>query len=337
VPITEQNWGYVAPLVSVLCPTYNHEKFISQCFDGFLIQQTSFPIEIIVRDDASTDGTANIISTYAARYPHLFRILLYAENQFRQGLRALPSMLPLARGDYVAVCEGDDYWISPRKLEKQVAALENNPKCVGVFHPALMLHEKSGEIINGHFYGPPFKAPQFTLDDLLEHATCFIPTCSFLTRLNHRTEFLRFEEDRIHLRRQGVGTWNTDYPFHVINAMNGTYAFIDEAMAVYRIHPQGIYSGLSELEKLTVSPSTLHLATTLGLKQRRSFKNGMASRYVRLRAFQAANWNAKETVRATMKAIYYAPWRRWPRIILSECRFLTAWLKARVNRGFSKP
>src|SRR5688572_19782896 len=114
------------PLVSVSCMTYNHAPYIRQCLDPTLNQQTKFAFEIVIHDDASTDGTKEIIEEYAARYPGIIVPLFQKENQYSKGIRGLPSRFnyPRCRGRYIAICEGDDYWTDPLQLQKQVDFLE---------------------------------------------------------------------------------------------------------------------------------------------------------------------------------------------------------------------
>lgn len=123
------------PLVSICCITYNHENYIRDAIEGFLIQKTSFPFEIIIHDDASTDNTANIIEEYANKYPDLFVTILQSENQWSKGGGSIYArfVYPRARGKYIALCEGDDYWTDPLKLQKQVDFLEEN-KDYGLVH-----------------------------------------------------------------------------------------------------------------------------------------------------------------------------------------------------------
>jgi len=112
------------PIVSVICHTYNHADYVRDALNGFLIQETDFPFEIIVHDDASTDGTPTILEEYKLRFPEIVRLILQDENQLSQGKRPQRASFPLARGKYIAFCEGDDYWIDPEKLQKQVSLLE---------------------------------------------------------------------------------------------------------------------------------------------------------------------------------------------------------------------
>ncbi len=117
------------PTVSIHCLAYNHEKTIRKTLDGFLMQETNFPIEAIVHDDASTDNTAAIIKEYADQYPHIIKPIFEKENQYSKHDGSLQKIMHNAcRGKYIAYCEGDDYWIDPFKLQKQVDYLEAHPE-----------------------------------------------------------------------------------------------------------------------------------------------------------------------------------------------------------------
>lgn len=116
-------------LVSISCITYNQEQYIRQCLDGFVMQKTNFNYEIVIHDDASSDLTPSIIREYCAKYPELFVPILQTENKYKEGKGILaPYVFPKCQGKYIALCEGDDYWIDPLKLQKQVDFLEANPE-----------------------------------------------------------------------------------------------------------------------------------------------------------------------------------------------------------------
>ena len=116
--------------VSVYCLTYNHEKYIRKTLDGFVMQKTSFPFEVIVHDDASTDGTAAIVKEYEEKYPSIIKGIYQKENQKSQGVNIyVKHILPLIHGRYVASCEGDDFWINENKLQMQYDAMEAHPEC----------------------------------------------------------------------------------------------------------------------------------------------------------------------------------------------------------------
>ena len=118
------------PLVSIICITYNHAKFIAQAIEGFLLQKTNFPIEIIIHDDCSTDNTQEIIQSYADKYPKLIKTIFQKKNQYSLGVPMFPSVFPYCKGKYIAHCEGDDYWTDPHKLQRQVDFLEKNSKYI---------------------------------------------------------------------------------------------------------------------------------------------------------------------------------------------------------------
>jgi glycosyltransferase involved in cell wall biosynthesis len=118
------------PLVSIRCLVYNHEPFLRQCLDGFVMQQTTFPFEAIIHDDASTDGSASIIREYAEKYPDIIKPIYETENQYSKHDGSLNKIMDAAihpAVKYIAVCEGDDYWTDPQKLQLQVDFLESNP------------------------------------------------------------------------------------------------------------------------------------------------------------------------------------------------------------------
>ena len=122
------------PLVSISCITYNHAPYIRQCLDGFMMQQTNFAFEVLIHDDASTDGTTEIIKEYEVKYPDIIMPLYEEENQWVKGRRGSAVFnFPRAKGKYIAMCEGDDYWTDPFKLQKQVDIMEKDMCCQIVF------------------------------------------------------------------------------------------------------------------------------------------------------------------------------------------------------------
>ena len=139
-----------APLVSICCLAYNHAQFIRKCLDGFLMQQTDFPIEILIHDDCSTDGTIEIIQEYTANYPELIFPLYEEENQYSMGASGKMDLYNYtrARGKYIAYCEGDDYWTDPLKLQKQVDFMEANPDYSVCWHRCKQFIIETGEYID---------------------------------------------------------------------------------------------------------------------------------------------------------------------------------------------
>lgn len=132
-------------LVSISCITYNHENYIAEAIDSFLMQKTTFNYEILIYDDASTDRTADIIREYENSYPDIIKVIYQKENQYSKGITRIGYTYndSRAQGKYIALCEGDDYWIDPNKLQKQIEYLESNPKC------AMCVHASRRVSING--------------------------------------------------------------------------------------------------------------------------------------------------------------------------------------------
>ncbi len=124
------NGASSSPLVSICCATHNHRNWIDEAIRGFLRQDTTFPFEIVVRDDASCDGTSEIVHEFARQYPNIVRPLINVENRFARGEQAVHVWHTVARGKFIALCEGDDFWISTSKLQKQVELLERYPEAV---------------------------------------------------------------------------------------------------------------------------------------------------------------------------------------------------------------
>ncbi len=117
-------------MVSVFCATYNHEKYIRKCLDGFIMQKTNFKFEVLVHDDASTDKTADIIREYEEKYPDIIKPIYQTENQYSKGVQiGVTFQYPRAKGKYIAFCEGDDYWCDENKLQRQFDIMESHPEC----------------------------------------------------------------------------------------------------------------------------------------------------------------------------------------------------------------
>jgi len=142
--IIRKDWSKeVPPLVSVCCITFNHIAYIEQAIKSFLMQETGFSFEIIIHDDASTDGTAELIMAYAKKDPNIIKPILQIENQFSKGGLINPRLVfPRAKGRYIALCEGDDYWTDKAKLQKQVMFLEGNLEYVITYTDCQPFDEK---------------------------------------------------------------------------------------------------------------------------------------------------------------------------------------------------
>ena len=153
------------PLVSIICPTYNHEKYITDAIESFLMQKVEFPIEIIIHDDASTDATADIIRSYEKKYPTIIKPIYQKENQYSKGKPPTYFIYKRAQGKYIASCEGDDYWTDPYKLKKQVEFLENHPEYIAVTHNVRVVNEYNKLIKNNFNEFKIFDEHVYTIRD----------------------------------------------------------------------------------------------------------------------------------------------------------------------------
>lgn len=216
------------PEVSVLVVTYNHEKYIRQALDSVVMQKTDFDFEIVVADDYSQDSTLELLKEYQAERPEI-RILPTAEKlgitrNYRRGFDA-------CRGEYVAILEGDDFWISPRKLKTLSAFLRQNAECSFCFHRTIRLDEASGRVT---------VYPQF------EDRTEFGPfTPNQLARGNFVAGLSTCMYRREVIANLGQELWNLkvrEWPFNIVVAQYGLIGYVPEIMSIYRIHPGGIWS-----------------------------------------------------------------------------------------------
>lgn len=215
-------------LVSVYCLAYNHEKYIRDCLDGFVKQKTNFKFEVIVHDDASTDETADIIREYATQYPDIIKPIFQKENQYSKGISVpLTYILPKCRGKYIAVCEGDDYWICDTKLQQQADIMEEHLDYVACVHANKVVDYLSNtENINAKY-----KQSQVvnTVDILTPLIPIFHTTSMFYRKkiLDERPKFFK-------------ATW--DYALLVYLALLGKIYYINEVMSVYRTLTPGSWT-----------------------------------------------------------------------------------------------
>jgi len=212
--------------VSICCITYNHAPFIRQCLDGFLMQQCNFDFEILIHDDASTDGTQEIIKEYQKKYPEIIKPIIQVENQWSRGVRGmnLRYNFPRAKGKYIALCEGDDYWSDPLKLQKQVEVLENDPDCSLCFHPTKFV--RNNNPLDSYIHAPSIKRDKYTMIDVIRGGGGFMATNSMV----YRTEYLKNNYPDW-ARKAPVG----DAPLMLVLASKGHFRYVDDVMGVYRI------------------------------------------------------------------------------------------------------
>jgi glycosyltransferase involved in cell wall biosynthesis len=219
--------------VSVCVPAYNHGKYIARMLDGALMQQTNFPFEIVIGDDASTDNTQAIIRAYADANPGRIRAYLHEENLGPKEPREFAGrnnvlfLLKACEGEYVAMCEGDDYWTDPFKLQKQVDFLDANPDYAICHHNMSVIYEDGSP---SHLFNHPEQKLTSTIEDLLEDRW-FMATASWV----YRNYFLSHDFADWHAEA-AAGDWAIMFQL----AARGKIGYLPETMGVYRKHSAGL-------------------------------------------------------------------------------------------------
>lgn len=222
-------------LVSICSITYNHAPYIRQCLDGFLMQKCDFRYEIIINDDCSTDGTTEIVKEYAEKYPDLIKPIYHEENQYKKGVRGMFATFcfPKAQGKYIALCEGDDYWTDPLKLQKQVDYMEATPNCKMTVTNARVITEKE-ELDWSRYKEDSYITPE----EMITGGGLYVQTASIVYRnglLNGYPECCR----KCH-----VG----DYPLQIWATLQGKVYYFSEKMVVYRYQFSGAWTSKNKLQ-----------------------------------------------------------------------------------------
>ena len=214
--------------VTVVCVTYNHAAYIRDALEGFVMQKTDFPFEVLVHDDASTDGTADIVREYERKYPGIIRGIYQKENQYSKGVVISREFIyPQVRGEFVALCEGDDYWTDPLKLQKQVDALRAHPELDGCACRVLMT--KDGK--KDRFIAPDVKSRVLKAEEVIVGGGWFISTPSLMCRRE------------VYVQNTPMRDVTTlDYVLQIQASLRGGMYYIEDCMAVYRKLVPGSWS-----------------------------------------------------------------------------------------------
>ena len=226
--------GYHCPEVSVLCLTHNHRRYIAECLKSFVGQKTSFPFEVVVHDDASDDGTTQIVQEWASRYPDIIKPIIQQTNQLSKiGGQVVLIGTRACRGSLVAYCEGDDRWTDPNKLQKQRDYLLKNTDCSACIHQTRLISSDGNVIEQNYFHS--WKSKYCFEDCLLELNSCYA-SCSLMFRKN-----VLDNPPKWLLRNL------SDMFLELQIARHGELGFIDLNMADYRYHEKGTWSGLKPI------------------------------------------------------------------------------------------
>lgn len=218
-----------AVLVSICCLTYNHKKYIRETLDGILKQKTDFAYEILIHDDASTDHTQDIIREYESKYPEIIKPIYQTENQYSKGAKiSYTFQYPRAAGKYIALCEGDDYWIDENKLSKQISYMEEHSECSCTFHAANYL---SGDRIinNDRHYAIEC---DISAETIIKESGGYCATASLCFCKEIILKMPQYMQMAV----------IEDYPTQIWLALNGIVHYFPDIMSVYRLSHPGSWS-----------------------------------------------------------------------------------------------
>ncbi len=227
-------------MVSVSCITFDHGRYLRQALEGFLGQKTDFRYEVLIHDDASTDDTVSIIREYAERFPDIIRPMYEEENQYSKGISNISGVFnfPRARGKYIAMCEGDDYWSDPLKLQKQVDYMEAHPECSLCAHAAGIVSD-DGAFRSETAIRPFTESRVLKPEEVISKKTN-LPTASLLFRTRYANILPQWYFDC------PVG----DIPLQLFMLMNGSVYYMDEVMSMYRMGRTGSWGEMMDREAL---------------------------------------------------------------------------------------
>lgn len=216
--------------VSIICNTFNHKEYIEDALRGFLKQETDFSYEILIHDDASTDGTDNVVKKYAELYPDLIKPICQRENQYSKGINITSTyQIPRAKGKYVAFCEGDDFWVSKKKLQLQYNALEDNMDVDICTHAAIIQHAKKN--VNIGRIKPSKVRTIFSVDNVIEGGGGFVATNSLFIRKSLFSSTPKFRQ-----------LYPIDYSLQIFGSMRGGMLYLPNCMSVYRLYVPSSWS-----------------------------------------------------------------------------------------------
>ena len=271
------------PMVSICCATYNHGEYVEDAICGFLAQETDFSFEIIIRDDASEDRTTAIVFDYASRYPNIVRSVINKENEFRKGVRPIHVWPKLASGRYLAICEGDDFWISPHKLQRQVDLLERHQDAV--MSVALTHYFRQDD--DAVEYVKTTKPGESELIYFEELQKYYFHTSTYLIRAPLFSDIVE--------QCFSGHTLFGDTALRAILISHGPFAVLPDVVSVYRMTGKGIWTSLNREKRLSWEfQSSEKLATILDgghrdAERRRLYQISRALCYLSLRSGKLLN------------------------------------------------
>ena len=244
------------PLVAIQCLVYNHEPYLRDCLNGFVSQQTSFSFVAIVHDDASTDNSVAIIKEFAEKYPNIIIPIYEKENLYRKPngilMKTVHAALDKTGSKYIAICEGDDYWTDPLKLQKQIDILESNSDLIAcvtntckVDKKGNLLEQKKENVVQGN------KEGIYDIYDFFKMPQHQYPTATIVYRAIHQNEI---RSKYSHTENPFLGDWT----LWIILHSYGKFYYLDEVTAAYRTNPTSLTHTVNRVARAKASREICH-------------------------------------------------------------------------------
>ncbi|MHA6612409.1 glycosyltransferase [Photobacterium damselae] len=253
----KQHWKYKDKIyISCVCITFNQKEYIRDAIDGFLAQETEYCFEIIIHDDVSTDGTRDILLEYKNKYPSIIKLVLQDENQYKKGKKITPIAVKHTEGEYIALCEGDDFWVDKNKINNQIKIFENNKNVSLVHTPIFTLKDVEVNIIECN-------KNLSTKDLLKDNKVCTLST------MFRKKDFMSF----IHEFSFVMNNWlMLDWPLWIYLSNYGEIHYINDITSVYRIFPESASHSMDNKKRSLFLTSTVEMRLNIIKKLNLSIK-----------------------------------------------------------------
>jgi glycosyltransferase involved in cell wall biosynthesis len=284
--------------LSVVMITYNHEQYIAQAIESILAQNVNFEYEIVIGEDYSTDGTRAVVMAFHRRYPDRIRLLLRDQNV--GAMRNFVETIETCHGEYLALLEGDDYWIATDKLQKQIAFLDAHPEFAICCGRARALYEAGTQNLDTKWdVYPERPAGPYTIEDILK--SNFVVPCTAVLR---RKLVPPFPEWFFEMK---LGDW----PLFAMAARFGTIELMDEIVAMYRVHPGGMWSSMANSTRYEETARMLRaLDKELQYRYTSTVRETIANSYLGMASISRSQGRRMETAKHFVNYIRNGGWRR---------------------------
>jgi glycosyltransferase involved in cell wall biosynthesis len=282
--------------LSVAITTYNQEQYIGQAIESVLAQNVNFAYEIVIGEDCSTDGTRDVVTSFHGRYPERIKLLLRDQNV--GAMRNFAETIEACQSEYLALLDGDDYWIATDKLQKQINFLDAHPECAiccgrvrALYHAGMQDLDVRPDVF------PQLPAGPYTIEDILK--ANFLLPCTAVLKRKYISQFPKW------FFEMKVGDW----PLCTMVARYGTIELMDEIMAAYRIHPGGVWSSMPQAIRAEQRLQVLRaLDKELRYEYRNAIREAVASVYRGLACDSRSRGKRIETARHMVNYVRSGGW-----------------------------